>query len=149
MSEENVELVRRALEALDRRDLTTWLAVHDQDFEIVPIPHWPEPVVRGAEAAWDYYLETFNIFEGFSVADAEVTDAGADKVLVHYEYDLRGRGAAQGSTSSIGSSPPSGRGPSFGRSGSRSLPKPSKPPGCRSSRFGREVAACNGLRRRA
>jgi ketosteroid isomerase-like protein len=51
-----VELVRRALEALDRRDLTTWLTVHDQDFEIVPIPDWPEPGVRGAEAAWDYYL---------------------------------------------------------------------------------------------
>ena len=96
MSEENVELVRRALEALDRRDLTTWLAVHDEDFEIVPIPDWPEPGVRGAEAAWDFYLETFNLFEGFPVADAEVTDAGADKVLVHYEYDLRGKGSGAG-----------------------------------------------------
>jgi len=91
MSEENVELVRRAIEALDSRDLTTWLAVHDEDFEIVPIRDWPEPGVRGAKAGWDFYLGTFDLFEHFPVADVKVTDAGADKVLVQYEYDLRGR----------------------------------------------------------
>ena len=41
MSEENVELVRKALEALKRRDRTTWLAVHDDDFEVVPIRDFP------------------------------------------------------------------------------------------------------------
>jgi ketosteroid isomerase-like protein len=96
VSEENVELVRRALEALDKRDLPTWLAVHDEDFEVLPIRDFPETDVRGAEAAWNFYLETFDLFERFPVADVEVTDAGADKVLVGYKYDLRGRGSGAG-----------------------------------------------------
>jgi hypothetical protein len=56
MSEENVELVRRAHQALDRRDLTSWLAVLDEDFEVVPTSDWPEPGVRGAEAAFNWPL---------------------------------------------------------------------------------------------
>ena len=44
----------------DRRDLTTWLAVHDEGFEIVPMPDWPEPSVRRAEVAWDFYLKAFD-----------------------------------------------------------------------------------------
>lgn len=57
MSQENVELVGQALEALKRRDRTTWLAVHDDDFEVVPIRDFPEPGVRGPEAAWDFNLK--------------------------------------------------------------------------------------------
>jgi ketosteroid isomerase-like protein len=36
VSAENVEIVRRGLEALDRRDLSAWLAVNDEDCEVVP-----------------------------------------------------------------------------------------------------------------
>src|SRR5262249_39158181 len=55
MSEENVELAQRASEALRRRDLTAWLAIHDGP-----------------------------------VDEAEIVDAGADKVLIHQQYDVRG-----------------------------------------------------------
>jgi ketosteroid isomerase-like protein len=91
MSEEKVELVRRALEALDRRDLTTWLAVSDEDLEVVPSRDWPEPGVRGPEAAFDWYLQAFDNFQPFRTADTEFIDAGADKVLLQYRMDLRGR----------------------------------------------------------
>ena len=88
-----MELVRQALEALERRDRTTWLAVHGDDFELVPIRDFPEAGVRGPEAAWDFNLEAFEAFERVPIDDAELVDAGADKVLAHPQYDVRGRGS--------------------------------------------------------
>jgi ketosteroid isomerase-like protein len=93
MSEENVEIVRRGLEALDRRDLTAWLAVIDEDVEVVPTRDWPEPGVRGAEAAFDWYLQAFDTLQPFRATDTEFIDAGADKVLLQYRTDVRGRGS--------------------------------------------------------
>ena len=75
------------------RDRTTWLAVNDADFEVVPLPDWPETGVRGAEAAWNYYLEIFDAFESFPIDDPEVLDAGGDKVLLHYRLELSGAGS--------------------------------------------------------
>jgi len=93
MSEENVEIVRRGLEALDRRDLSSWLAVNDEDCEVVPSRDWPEPGVRGPEAVFDWYLQAFDYLQPFRTADTEFIDAGADKVLLQYRTDLRGRGS--------------------------------------------------------
>jgi ketosteroid isomerase-like protein len=93
MSEENVELVRRALQAIDRRDLTSWLAVLDEDAEVVPTRDWPEPGVRGAEAAFNWYVQAFDTLQPFRTTDTEFIDAGADKVLLQYRMDLRGKGS--------------------------------------------------------
>jgi ketosteroid isomerase-like protein len=92
MPQESVEIVRQSMEAIDRRDRTTYLALHDEDFEVINIRDFPEPGVRGPEAVWDFYVEGFDTFdpERTSIADAELVDAGADKVLVHHRYDLRG-----------------------------------------------------------
>jgi ketosteroid isomerase-like protein len=89
MSQENVELVRQAEEALFRADRTTWLAIHDEDFELVNVPEWPEGAVRGREAAWDYNMTVRDSFEWIPI-ESERVDAGADKVLVHPRYALRG-----------------------------------------------------------
>ena len=56
MSQENVEVVRQAMEAIQRRDRTTYLALHDDDFEVVPIRDFAEAGVRGPDAAWDFYV---------------------------------------------------------------------------------------------
>jgi ketosteroid isomerase-like protein len=93
MSEENVELARRALEALDRRDLSSWLGFCDEDLEVVPTRDWPEPGVRGAEAAFNWYVQIFDALQPFRTADTEFIHAGADKVLLQYRTDLRGRGS--------------------------------------------------------
>ena len=94
MSEENVELVRRALQAFDRRDLTSLLAVVDEDCEVVPLRDWPEPAVRGAEAAFHSLVQVFDAFEGFRAAETEFIDAGADKVLLQYRTDVTGKGSS-------------------------------------------------------
>jgi ketosteroid isomerase-like protein len=93
MSEENVEVVRQLLEALDRRDLSSWLAVCDEDVEVVPTRDWPEPGVRGAEAAFNWYVQAFDTLQPFRTTDTEFIDAGADKVLLQYRTDVRGKGS--------------------------------------------------------
>jgi ketosteroid isomerase-like protein len=95
MSQENIELFRRVMEALVRRDRAAWLALHDEDVELVPIREWPEPEVRGREAAWDFMVRLIDAFEPISIADEHVdlVDAGADKILVHQRYPFRGRGS--------------------------------------------------------
>jgi hypothetical protein len=70
-----VEVVRQALEALKRRDRTSWLAVHGDDFELVPIRDFPEAAVRGPEAAWNFNLEAFEAFERVPIDEAELVDA--------------------------------------------------------------------------
>ena len=92
MSEENVELVRQAEEALLRRDRDAWFAIHDEDFEIVPVRDWPEGGVRGREAGWDFHMRILDSFEWVPV-EVERVDAGADKVLAHLRYDARGAGS--------------------------------------------------------
>ena len=92
MSEENVELVRQSEEALKRRDRDAWFAIHDEDFEIVPVRDWPEGGVRGREAGWDFNMRTRDSFEWVSI-EVEHVDAGADNVLGHPRAVLRGVGS--------------------------------------------------------
>ena len=92
MSEENVELVRQSMEALLRRDRDAWFAIHDEDFEIVPVRDWLEGAVRGREAGWDFYMRIRDRFE-WVPREVERVDAGADKVFAHIRYDLRGAGS--------------------------------------------------------
>src|SRR5262245_8205998 len=94
MSEENIEVVRRAMEALRRRDRAAYLGLHDDDFEVLSSRDWPEPGAHGPEAAWELYIGSFDIFEtGFPGENAEFVDAGADTILVHNRYDVRGAGS--------------------------------------------------------
>ena len=92
MSEENVELVRQGEEAVLRGDRDAWFAIHDEDFELVPIREWPEGAVRGREAAWELNMRFIDTFEVVP-SEVERVDGGADKVLVHPRYDLRGAGS--------------------------------------------------------
>ena len=92
MSAENIELMRRSEEAILRRDRDAWFAIHDEDFEIVPVRDWLEGAVRGREAGWDYNMRVRDSFE-WGQGETERVDAGPDKVLGHPRYDLRGAGS--------------------------------------------------------
>ena len=95
MSQENVETARKSLEAFDRRDRGAWLAVHDPEHEAVPDPSFPEAVTaRGRESVWELYIRMAEPFESVTIGDAEIVDAGAEKVLVHQR--AAGRGLASG-----------------------------------------------------
>ncbi len=93
MSQENVEAARQAIDAANRDDRAAWLALHDQDCEVVPSRLWPEPeVIRGREAAWEFYANFIRTLEGFAepivVGDAEIVDAGADKLLIRLRHPM-------------------------------------------------------------
>jgi ketosteroid isomerase-like protein len=93
MSQENVETFRQSLDAFDRRDRAAWLTLRDPDCEVIPSAMWPEvDVIRGREAAWDFYITVAEPFERRPLApDAEAVDAGPDMVLVHHQNVMRGR----------------------------------------------------------
>ena len=91
MSQENVIRAWQALEAFDRRDRAAFLALRDPACEVVPDDRWPEPgVIRGGEAAWDFYLSVAEAL-GMDSADAEIVDAGGDKVVGHRAAPARGQ----------------------------------------------------------
>ena len=91
MSQKNVEIVRQSMEAFDRRERSVWLALHDEDFEIVTTGDWPESDAgHGPEAAWEFYISIANAFDQGELGDVDLVDAG-DKVLVRQNNRLRGK----------------------------------------------------------
>src|SRR6476620_2974403 len=83
MSDENAIRVRESLDAFDRRDRSAFLAHRDTECVVVPDDSWPEAgAISGREAVWDFYLDVAETF-GMDGADAEIIDAGDDKVVVH------------------------------------------------------------------
>ena len=91
MSQENVDIARRGLEAFNRGDRDAWLAARHEDYEILPIGDWPDaPAIRGREAGWNFYVDVARTLD-FERADSDFVDAGADKVLGHQRHGARGR----------------------------------------------------------
>ena len=94
MSKGNVEILRRSNEAFDRRDRAAFIALHSDDYEIVPAREFPETgVIRGPGAAWDFYVNFFvEAFQGQTPYSdmADLSDAGEDKVLAHTRGRMRG-----------------------------------------------------------
>ncbi len=92
MSEENVEVARRVIDAYNRRDRTAWSALVDPALETWPVESWPEPgPFRGIEAAWDFYLQVDEAWEPGGVYEiVEEVDAG-DVVYVCVRRDVRGK----------------------------------------------------------
>jgi ketosteroid isomerase-like protein len=92
MSQENVDALRRMLDAFNRGDRTAWLASLDERYEMVPIGDWPDArAIRGGEAAWDFYRDVAQTL-GFEMrAYMEFVDASADKVVGHQRHGAHGR----------------------------------------------------------
>ncbi len=91
MSQENVEIVRRALEAWNRRDLTAWLATMRSDAEI----DWSRAegpfkgIYRGHPAHRDFWDVFWSTFEDVKVESHGFTEIGPDVV---YSNTARFRG---------------------------------------------------------
>ena len=133
MSKANVETAREASEAIDRRDRTAWLALHQDDCEVVAMDDWPEPGVRGAEAAWNFYGTVFDALDRIGrsgIGDVELVDAGGDKVLAHLRNDLSGGETGAGVQFDYWVVVTLRRRKTFASIGSRTTPTHSKPPGC-------------------
>ena len=92
MSEENVEVVRRAIEAWNRRDLTGWLASFHPEGEL-DWSHSRGPlkgVYRGHGKREEFWEEFWSTFETVELETHGFTEASSD-VVVPNTARLRGR----------------------------------------------------------
>jgi ketosteroid isomerase-like protein len=94
MSQENVDLIRRGSEALDRGDLEAWAAFFDDGVKLYPRPEEPgvEPVYEGMGGIGTYLGNWYSGWKEYTAEPVEFIDAG-DYVVV----DTREVGIAKGS----------------------------------------------------
>jgi ketosteroid isomerase-like protein len=92
MAQENAEIVRRALEALQRGDLTAATDALAPDFEgRILAPGVGGDVFRGHHGARGWMADFSSAWEKAELGIREVIDVGDDLVLVRLRWRLRGR----------------------------------------------------------
>jgi ketosteroid isomerase-like protein len=90
MSQENVEIVRAAVEAFNRRDGRAFDAFLDENAEIVPVRAAVEHVVyRGPDAASQYCMAVDESWADLTWEVEEVRDCGVSVIALGH---IRGRG---------------------------------------------------------
>jgi len=93
MSQENVEIVRRAADAFNRRDAEAFGALLAPDVEIVPLRAALEGTVyRGPDAAAEFFTDSDESWENLRV-ELEETRDGGDWLLGFGRLWGRGRGS--------------------------------------------------------
>jgi ketosteroid isomerase-like protein len=97
MSQENVELHHRAIDAFNRRDLNTYLALMDAEVEFTPYEVWVqggEPY-RGHAGVRSWWEESFAVFPDLRAEVDEIRDSG-DKTFACGR--IYGQGAGSGAS---------------------------------------------------
>jgi ketosteroid isomerase-like protein len=94
MSEENVEVVRRFIDAINRRDVDAWAAAVAPELEFQSLFAGIEGrTYRGPESGRRYFGDLGDAWDTFHVEIEETADLGGDRVLVSVRYQGRGRQA--------------------------------------------------------
>jgi hypothetical protein len=95
MSQENVELNYRAIDAFNRRDLGAYLALLDAEVEFIPyeVKVQGGNPYRGHSGVRSWWEESFAVLPDLRAEVYEIRDLG-DRTLVHGR--LRGQGAGSG-----------------------------------------------------
>ena len=106
MSQENVEIVRRALQAWQRDDFDSWMAAIDPAMDhhtvLERLVEGTESFYRGHEGmrrAWRVYRTEF---EEFQVEAQELRDVGGDRVVLLGRFRWRGPASGIATESPLG-----------------------------------------------
>jgi ketosteroid isomerase-like protein len=92
MSQENVETLRQAMDAVNRRDRSSWLTACDPEIENVPPRDWPESErTRGPDAVWDFFVESMEAWESAAFEYSEIIEAGANMLVAEVTGELKGK----------------------------------------------------------
>ena len=92
MSQENVAIALRAMEAFNRRDREAYLRLLDPEVEFRADPEWPESdTVAGREAVWDFALSLTDAWEQDDFEMVEFIEAGDDRLVGRYRRPVRGK----------------------------------------------------------
>jgi hypothetical protein len=97
MSQENVELHHRAIDAFNRRDLGAYLTLNDPEVEFTPYEVWVqggEPY-RGHAGVRSWWEESFAVFPDLRAEVYEIRDFG-DRTFAGGL--IRGQGAGSGAS---------------------------------------------------
>ena len=93
MSQENVEIVRRVIEAGSQGDFDTVLALHHPDWEgFIPEEYPVAGTWRGLDGVRGFAEEWLDAWEEFRIEPEEFVEGG-DAVVVKVHYWGRGRGS--------------------------------------------------------
>ncbi len=94
MPEDNAELVRRAVNATNRRDLATLDAIFSEETEFHSTFAASEGrVFRGRQGIRDYFATLGEVFDDMRVEIEAITDAGEDRLVVVVRVTGRGKGS--------------------------------------------------------
>jgi ketosteroid isomerase-like protein len=93
MSEENVELARRAFEAFNRRDLDTMLALADEEIVVESRLAAVEGGYHGHQGVRRWWADTLDVLPDYEVEVDEVRDFG-DVTLARLRARAHGAGSA-------------------------------------------------------
>jgi ketosteroid isomerase-like protein len=95
MSQENVELALRTLDAFDRRDVDAFVALLGPDVVWEENPELPglRDVYRGRAEVREWMVAVLEVFENLEVEVAEVTELGDDRVFTETVLRARGKGS--------------------------------------------------------
>jgi ketosteroid isomerase-like protein len=89
--QERIELVRRAMAAISRRDTSAFLAEVADDCELRPLMSvWPQPY-RGHEGIERWFEDLAAVWDSFSVEPEEIRVLDNDTLLVALVWKGRGK----------------------------------------------------------
>ena len=94
MSEENVEIVRKVLDAVNRGDMDAWLGFLSPGvvWESLPLPGFRD-VYRGRAEAREWIEQLLEVFEEAHIEIEEITALSDDRVLILSRITGRGSDA--------------------------------------------------------
>jgi ketosteroid isomerase-like protein len=94
MSQENVEIVRRSIDAVNRGDTDAWLGFLSPEvvWESLPLPGFRD-VYRGRAEAREWRELILEVFEEGRLEIEETTALSDDRVLIGFSQIGRGRGS--------------------------------------------------------
>jgi ketosteroid isomerase-like protein len=94
MSQENVELVRLAVDATNRRDLATLDAIWSEEAEFHSTFAASEGrVFRGRQGIRDYFETLGDAFVDMRIEIEEISDVATNRVVVELRVSGRGKGS--------------------------------------------------------
>jgi ketosteroid isomerase-like protein len=96
MSQENVEIVREAIEAFNRRDVDAFLSNASPEIEWEDSEFWSEHarIYRGRAEVREWFNQVvLEPWESVHVELEEITEAGADRIFFGACLTTRGRGS--------------------------------------------------------
>jgi ketosteroid isomerase-like protein len=92
MSEENLELVRRASELWSEGDLDAWAELHDPNVEVTPPAGWPEGEDPQGIEAWRRQADRLREpWEHVRIEIDELRPAEGNRVVSRFRYVTQGR----------------------------------------------------------